>query len=529
MPYAAKPASDKKKSLYVSDVGDVHGALTGGLVHEGKMEDFVRKYDMSKATELGHGACGSVVAVRRRDTNDMFALKVISMNSMDKSNFDELRTEIATQKKLDHPNICKVIESFEDPRHGKMYIVMELCSGGSLVSRMKYHRHGYGEGAVATFIESMLSAVTYCHHHGVVHRDIKLDNMIFESEAEDAELKLIDFGFAMEVRVGREGMWEQLGTPSYMAPELWDKGKTTYDSAVDVWAIGVVAYMLLSGKRPFHHQDMEEKRRLIRHAELQFPSPDWDHVSDGAKDFCRALLKKRPHDRLSSADAAQHAWIKSASNMHRGIDAAHELEKHTEIVDSLEAFSHADGLAKLALQVIAFSTPPAKLAELRQIFHKMDEDDSGTLSLEEFKHAMAMHPEIPQERVEQLFNQMDVQHKGEIDYTEFLAATVASSANFAENGQSSILAAFNMLDADHDGYIDKKDLTRAFDGEISEAEETQILKHCDASGRVNFDAFKRVMLAMMQDVKDHENAHTIITKIHKKSMMVPAGKIVQDL
>ena len=97
--------------------------------------------------------------------------------------------------------------------------------------------------------------------------------MIFESEAEDAELKLIDFGFAMEVRVGREGMWEQLGTPSYMAPELWDKGKTTYDSAVDVWAIGVVAYMLLSGKRPFHHQDMEEKRRLIRHAELQFPQP----------------------------------------------------------------------------------------------------------------------------------------------------------------------------------------------------------------------------------------------------------------
>ncbi len=97
---------------------------------------------------------------------------------------------------------------------------MEMCTGGSLVSRMRDHRHGYGERAAATLVEKMLSAVTYCHRHSVIHRDIKLDNFIYEDDREDAELKLIDFGFACEVAPGHEDMFERLGTLSYMAPEL---------------------------------------------------------------------------------------------------------------------------------------------------------------------------------------------------------------------------------------------------------------------------------------------------------------------
>ena len=100
-------------------------------------------------------------------------MKTVSLESMDTNSFDELRIEIDVQKKLDHPNIAKIIESFEDVKHGVMYIVMEMCAGGSLVSRMRKHRHGYSERAAATIIEKMLSAVVYCHHHGVVHRDIK--------------------------------------------------------------------------------------------------------------------------------------------------------------------------------------------------------------------------------------------------------------------------------------------------------------------------------------------------------------------
>ena len=114
-------------------------------------------------------------------------------------------------------------ETFEDPRRQELHIIMEMCTGGALVSRMKTHRHGYGEKAAATLLEKALSATMYCHKHGVVHRDIKLDNFIYENEAEDAELKLIDFGFASFVAPGKESMWDQIGTPSYMAPELWSE------------------------------------------------------------------------------------------------------------------------------------------------------------------------------------------------------------------------------------------------------------------------------------------------------------------
>ena len=265
------------KTGFHSDVMTDKTAHVASLVHESTMKDFDAKYDLTGGMELGRGACGQVCTVRNRDTNDLFAMKTVSV--VDMGSWEDLRNEIDMQKKLDHPNICKIIESFEDKKHGEVYIIMELCTGGSLVSRMKTHKHGYGEALAATFVEKMLSATLYCHHHGVVHRDIKLDNMIFGDDREEAELKLIDFGFAKAVTPGKEVMWDQLGTPSYMAPELWTERETPYDSSVDMWAIGVVTYMLLSGQRPFHDPDKREKARMIKHDPLRFPDRYWSHIS----------------------------------------------------------------------------------------------------------------------------------------------------------------------------------------------------------------------------------------------------------
>ena len=285
-------------------------------------------------------------------------------------------------------------------------------------------------------------------------------------------------------------MWDQLGTPSYMAPELWGREEAEYDSSVDMWALGVVTYMLLSGKRPFHHQDKREKARMIRHDPLRFPSPEWDHISQEAKDFCEALMQKRPKDRLAATNAKDHPWIKHASNLHKGEDAAHEMARHNDVVESLQSFCEADDLKKLALEVIAFATPPSKLHELRDLFVKMDKDDSGTISLPEFKEAMSLHPEVPQDRVEQMFHDMDIDHSGEVDYSEFLSATLAAQ----KHSNASVMAAFNTLDADQDGYITKADLMTSLDGQMDAASIESMLQHADASGRVNFQVFKRVVL-----------------------------------
>jgi len=484
-------------SGYQTDLASDRPAFTQAFVHShaGKraVRELEEKYETNDSSVLGRGACGSVVAVRHRTTGELFAMKVVSLETVGGS-LEELRREIEIQKTLDHPNICKIFESYEDSVNNEVFIIMEICTGGSLVSRMKHHKHGYGERAAATLVEKILSSILYCHHHGVVHRDIKLDNFIYENESEESELKLIDFGFACEIQPGREAMWDQLGTPSYMAPELWSQSEVEYDSSVDMWAIGVVTYMLLSGKRPFHHQDKREKARMIRHDPLKFPSPEWDRISDEAQNFCTSLMQKQPKDRLSATAAKDHPWIKHASKLHQGETAAAEMQHHQDVVDSLQAFAEADELKKLALEVIAFETPPSKLEELRHLFVKMDVDDSGTISRTEFTEAMRLHPEVPEEMIAKMYAEMDVDKSGEVDYTEFLSATLSAQ----KHSNASMISAFNTLDADRDGYITKEDLVEALDGQMAESEIASMLSKADTTGKVSFSVFKSILLSGMK-------------------------------
>lgn len=231
---------------------------------------------------------------------------------------------------------------------------------------------------------------------------------------------------------------------------------------------------------------------MICHDPLRFPSPDWDRISDAAKDFCTKLMQKNPKDRMPASDSVHHPWIKQQSNLHQGEDAAHELQRHQEVVDSLQAFSQADDLKRVALEVIAFSTPPSKLEELRHLFVKMDEDDSGTLSIEEFKKAMSLHPEIPMDQVEKMFHDMDITHSGEVDYTEFIAAANASTGALEK---PSITAAFNMLDRDGDGTITKIDLVDMLGRDFSEEEIDHMIADSGSStGTLTFAQFKNMML-----------------------------------
>lgn len=476
---------------YMSDVHLDKPALISALVHQHSIASFNKKYDLHNSTELGSGSCGTVCTARRRETGEDFAMKIIEANSDDA--MASLRNEIELQKKLDHPNIAKVIESFEDEACGRFIIIMELCTGGPLVSRMRQHKNGYDEAAAATLIEKMLSAVLYCHHHGVVHRDIKLDNMLYEDEREDAELKLIDFGFASEVEPGHETMTDQLGTPSYMAPELWASRETSYDSSVDMWALGAVAYMLLSGTRPFHSDDKKEKARMIRKDALPFHAEYWDHISHDAKDFCSSLMQKRPKDRLSASEAIKHRWITRRSRAHSDSqDAARALCSNVGVVDALTAYPDANAMKRLALEVIAFATPPHRLEDLRAIFQKIDVDDSGTIDSEEFKNAMSLCTSISARRLDRIFAAIDVNDSGEIDYTEFLGATV--STHFSDVVCHSTKAAFSMLDDDADGFITRADLNCTLKGHLSAQSLDNVMKCADANGRVSYSTFEQAVL-----------------------------------
>ena len=230
-------------------------------------------YDISDSVVLGEGMSGKVMTCRQRYTGDLFALKTLSVKKL-KVNMDELRQEISIMKRLDHPNIVKVYETYEEAN--AFHVVMELCVGGQLITRLKRYKFGFTEELVARLMTKMIGAILYCHEQGVCHRDVKLDNFVYESDAADAELKLIDFGLSHVLVHGGERMRDRVGTLTYMAPEVlngsrgaeWGGG---YTSACDMWSLGVVAYMLLSGRRPFHHADREEKKRLVREKLLYTP------------------------------------------------------------------------------------------------------------------------------------------------------------------------------------------------------------------------------------------------------------------
>jgi len=484
---------------YRSDILSEKAALISSLVHEHPIGRFSTKYDISDSIEIGKGACGMVCTVRNVDTDDDFAMKVIT--APDREAMASLRNEIALHKKLDHPNIAKIIESFEDEKHCRFLIIMELCTGGPLISRMKQHRNGYDEAAAATLMEKMLSAVLYCHHHGVVHRDIKLDNMLFADDSEDAELKLIDFGFASAVEPGFEVMTDHLGTPSYMAPELWGVKDTPYDSSVDMWALGAVAYMLLSGTRPFHSDDRREKGRMIRKDPLPFHPKHWNHISQDAQDFCSALMQKQAKDRLSASEAIKHPWLQQRSRAHSHPDlAAQMLRSNSEIIASLEAYASCEEMKQLALEVIAFTTPPQKLEGLRHVFQTIDVDCSGTIDLGELTNALSLASELEAEQVAQIFCAIDVNDSGEIDYTEFLGATVSSCGSRIL--RRSVRGAFNMLDQDADGYITQKDLRAALKGQLSEEALMKTLQCGDSEGRVSYSAFESVVMGSRWSTDD---------------------------
>lgn len=483
---------------YYSDISDGMPSLTQALVHQRSLQSFYESYDATQSRVLGSGTFGTVSTVRHRESGDTLAMKVIQAQSH--VSMSAYRNELELHRRLDHPNICKVLESFEDTESKRFIIIMELLTGGTLISCLKErHRNGYNEAAAATITEKMLSAILYCHQHGVVHRDIKLDNMLFESEREDSDIKLIDFGFASSVQPGNEMMHGRLGTPSYMAPELWSEQRDfAYDSSVDMWALGAAVYMLLSGMRPFHSTDKERKGQMIRHSPLCFPLASWEQVSVAATDFCSALMQKRPRDRLSASEAIKHAWITGQSRAHsEPEDAVRALLDNAAVVTALEEYANAEELKQLALEVIAFSTPPKNFDHLRHIFQVIDTDGSGTIDISEFEVAMRGGSKLPSQRLKRIFNEIDANRSGEIDYTEFLAAALSSRGV----ERRSLRAAFNKLDDDADGFISRADLVGALDGRLSPSALDAVLKGADSNGRVSYGAFKRCVAGDFSDVR----------------------------
>jgi calcium/calmodulin-dependent protein kinase I len=266
--------------------------ITAGDVHE--------FYEFG--SEIGKGGFSVVYEATCKKNNKRYAIKRIQKDE-EGVDIELLKREIYIMKKVDHKNILKLYDVYEDYDH--FFLVLELVDGLELFDKI-VDRGNYSEQDAANIVRQIVSAVKYLHETGIVHRDLKPENLLSAGDGEDEIVKVADFGFAKNF--GEEKLVTSCGSPGYVAPEVLTED--TYTNAVDMWSVGVIIYILLSGYPPFYDDSPPKIFKKITEAKFDFNDPVWDEVSDSAKDLIRKLLVRNPEDRLSADECLSHPWLK---------------------------------------------------------------------------------------------------------------------------------------------------------------------------------------------------------------------------
>lgn len=282
-------------------------------------------YDLKE--ELGKGAFSIVKRCVQKTSGLEFAAKIINTRKLSARDHQKLEREARICRALKHPNIVRLHDSIQD--EGFHYLVFDLVTGGELFEDI-VAREFYSEADASHCMQQILESVNYCHVHGIVHRDLKPENLLLASKVKGAAVKLADFGLAIEVQGDQQAWFGFAGTPGYLSPEVIRKDP--YGKPVDIWACGVILYILLVGYPPFWDEDQPRLYAQIKAGAYDYPSPEWDTVTPEAKNLINSMLTVNPAKRITATEALKHPWIcqreRVASVVHR-----------QETVDCLKKFN----------------------------------------------------------------------------------------------------------------------------------------------------------------------------------------------
>ncbi len=262
------------------------------------------KYEVKQ--KIGKGKFGLVKFGINKETKKPVAIKIMAKKNMDKSDLELAKVEIDILKIGQHPNIIKLYDIYENENY--IYIIMEYCSGGDLLSYFEYNEYELPEEKVCEIIHKLSMAIYYLHSYGIVHRDLKPENILMTDLSPKADIRLLDFGLS-KIIGNDEKCTEPYGTLSFVAPEVL-QGKP-YDKSVDLWSIGIITFLLLCGYLPFDdkHSEREIARQTIQDP-VPFEDKIWNKYSPEAKTFVEGLLQKKPEKRYSIKEVLEHPWIK---------------------------------------------------------------------------------------------------------------------------------------------------------------------------------------------------------------------------
>ena len=404
-------------------------------------------YEFTK--NLGKGGYGKVFQVRNKKTGQLYACKKLS--KLNVNNLIKFRREINILVKMDHPNIIKLYDVFES--QNSLYLIMEECHGGELFDRILKRIESnemYSEKEACEIIQQVMSAIEYCHKQGIVHRDLKPENLLYLREGPELNnpLKIIDFGLSQEININKI-LSSKVGTAYYVSPEIL-QGK--YSEKCDVWAAGVILYVLLSGEPPFNGPSDGVIYSKIRQFKFNFPEKRWSKISNDAKDLLSKMLVPEAQ-RLSASQVLEHPWFQLVKDNKIPLEQI-KLDGNSNF---FKEYKESNKLKKIVLLYMASKLQEEEILDLNKLFKAFDEDNDGQIDYKEFEQGiMRLNSKgIKKEEIQSMFDEIDSDNNKKIDYTEFIAATLQKNVFLKKE---KLFDAFSALDTDKNGKIAKDDL-----------------------------------------------------------------------
>ena len=458
--------------------------------------DITHFYEIIK--KIGEGGYGKIYKVKNKESGDIRAMKQIMKSKI--PDIEKFQNEIKILSMVDHPNIVRLFEVIEDDKYFNLF--QELCTGGELLSKVK---KPLKEKEIAKIFKQIMSAIAYCHEKGIVHRDMKLENILFATESEDSPIKIIDFGLSVLLgkketknenetvdpkKYGFKRMTTKVGTIYYMSPEVI---KGNYDEKCDIWACGVILYTLLSGYPPFNGQTDKDIYNMISKMNFDFEQPVWKNVSKYAKELIKKMLSPAK-SRYTAEEVLNSKWL--------SVKTKKNDEKTNYYLDytHIEKYKSYSKFKQVILTFIASRLSSEESDKIRNIFCCIDESQKGFITYEDFSNYLINECNIDeisnkQNEIKKAFRSVDIDQNNAIDYTEFLAANIEEAIYLKEE---KLKEAFRQFDLDDIGYIKKDDIIRVLKLDNLEDKDkiaNKIIEEndFDKDGKINFTDFTTAM------------------------------------
>lgn len=478
-----------KPSYETRDIADRLEQHVGKIALSGRYHKLPKKldddYDVQEKV-LGWGYNGVVRLATNKAKNQKFAVKAFKTANINADVKAQLESEVEIVLSMDHPHIIRLFAVYESDEF--LHLVMECMEGGELFDRVMMRKR-FTERDAAEAVWQMLLSINYLHSHDIVHRDLKLENFLYETESSD-HLKLIDFGFS-KVWDPNVKMAVCCGTLSYVAPEVLNK---SYTSQCDIWSLGIVCFILLAGYMPFSGAGATQMRNIQEGKYVMKPEK-WNNISMEGKEFTKALLQVDPNKRLTAQAALEHAWISKRQSKDSEVDL--------QVVDALRNFGQASKFKRACMEMMAWSLSNEERAKVRQYFISMDQNKHGTITLAKLKKILQEKFHVPDAETLQIFYALDSNNDDEIHYSDFLAAMVNTRIAMHED---LLREAFNKFDTDNSGYITAENLRQVL-GDSYEGEQVeQLVAEADVlkDNRISYAEF--VAYIKCQPLEVHADA-----------------------